>query len=331
MAKKRKLDEATEVRRTPPSFEESYPNIARWISQEEGWVELGADHHSRSLVRALYGGGMAWEGTVAYESFDEALRAMDEGIAEWLKETRPEPRSGRKSGVPGPRTSRRRSGGEASTKPRSRTRKKESKTTSAPPDGDKPTGDDGANPPDRAIVLKVRKLADIAEALHRGENFPITRLTSLKGLCKDPAAARSFALFLVGQVRREPHAENDTERDKGLIERAESEVMSYLDDPSVERKRRLYPLLSEIEKEQDEYKNIRWGMVRIVHSRNLLVAEKSLKSILRDHEAPFWLYHAARDYAERYDSRYGTGLIPSSAPMMAQIAEFWRGYFGFGR
>ena len=30
-----------------PSFDEMFPTIARWISQEEGWVELGADHHSR--------------------------------------------------------------------------------------------------------------------------------------------------------------------------------------------------------------------------------------------------------------------------------------------
>ena len=31
-----------------PSFNEMFPTIARWISQEEGWVELGADHYSRS-------------------------------------------------------------------------------------------------------------------------------------------------------------------------------------------------------------------------------------------------------------------------------------------
>ena len=51
------------------------------------------------------------------------------------------------------------------------------------------------------------------------------------------------------------------------------------------------------------------------------VIENALKSILRDEEAPFWLYQAARDYAERYDPRHGTGLIPSSAPMMQEITE----------
>ena len=86
-----------------------------------------------------------------------------------------------------------------------------------------------------------------------------------------------------------------------------------------------------MEQEQDEYKRISWGMVRIVHSMELVVVENALKSILRDDEAPTWLYQAARDYAERYDSRHGTGLIPSSAPMMQEIADFWRDYYGLDR
>ena len=327
----KQTNNASEVRRTLPLFEESHPNISRWISHEDGWIELGADHHSRSLARALYGGGMAWEGKRSYESLDEALRAMEEGIAAWLGETRPDEPSGRAVDPAGPGSSRHGSDQKRQTKPPSRVRRRGSKTTSARPDGDGQTKDTDANPPDRAIVLKVRKLADIAEALHRGEDFPITRLTTLKNFCKDPGAARSFALFLVGQVRREPHAENDTERDRELIKQAESEMKSYLGEPTEGLKRRLYSILGKIEKEQNEYENIRWGMVRLVHSRNLLVAEKALKSTLRADEAPSWLYQAARDYAERYDSRHGTGLIPSSAPMMAEIAEFWRDYFGVER
>ena len=327
----RKTNNASEVRRTLPSFEGSHPNIARWISQEGGWIELGADHHSRSIARALYGGGMAWDGASDYGSLDEALRAMEEGIAAWLDEIRPDKPSGGKVDPASPGSSRLRSDRKGPTKPRSGARKQGSKTNSARPDGDRATKNHDANPLDRAIIVKVRKLADIAEALHRGEDFPITRLTTLKNFCKDPGAARSFALFLVGQVRREPHAENDTERDRELIKQAESEMKSYLGDPTEGLKRRLYSILGEIENEQDEYENIRWGMVRLVHSRNLLVAEKALKSILRDDEAPSWLYQAARDYAERYDSRHGTGLIPTSAPMMTEIAEFWRDYFGVGR
>ena len=38
-------------------------------------------------------------------------------------------------------------------------------------------------------------------------------------------------------------------------------------------------------------------------------------------------YHLAWQYAERYNSRYGNGLIPESAPMMEDIAEFWGRHF----
>src|SRR3954447_26361320 len=113
--------------------------------------------------------------------------------------------------------------------------------------------------------------------------------------------------------------------------RATTEMETYLDDPTKERRERLYLLLREMEQEQNEHKWIGWGQVRIVHSMELVVAENALKSILRVDEAPTWLYQAARDYAERYDSRYGTGLIPASAPMMQEIADFWRDYYGLDR
>ena len=69
MAKKarKKNDIVQGVQPPSASFDEMFPTVARWISQEEGWVELGADHYSRSLARALYGGGMVWEGTDEYE------------------------------------------------------------------------------------------------------------------------------------------------------------------------------------------------------------------------------------------------------------------------
>jgi hypothetical protein len=171
----------------------------------------------------------------------------------------------------------------------------------------------------------------MAEALRRGEHFEITRLTTLKGLCKDPRAARSFATFLAVHARRVAEEKKATERVKGLMDKAITEMESYLDNPTKERKERLYDRLREIEKEQDEYKRISWGQVRIIHSKELLVVENALRSILRDHEAPTWLYQAARDYAERYDPRHGTGLIPASAPMMREIADFWREFFGISR
>ena len=38
-------------------------------------------------------------------------------------------------------------------------------------------------------------------------------------------------------------------------------------------------------------------------------------------------YRLARQYAERYNPRYGSGLIPASAPFVEDIAEFWGKHF----
>ena len=67
------------------SVEESYPHMARWVATH-GWIELGQTEHSASLVRALDEGGLVWEGATTYRSLDEALRALDEALASWLRD-----------------------------------------------------------------------------------------------------------------------------------------------------------------------------------------------------------------------------------------------------
>lgn len=69
------------------SFEELYPRITRWV-KTHGWIEIGEDDYSRSFVRALDIGGMVWEGQVQseYATMDEMLRALEEGLAEWMRE-----------------------------------------------------------------------------------------------------------------------------------------------------------------------------------------------------------------------------------------------------
>jgi hypothetical protein len=77
------------ARKLPDAFTTAYPHIAAWVREEEGWIEVGQDEFSVSLVRAVYGGGMAWEGKPSYPSMDEAFRALDAGIAAWLHANRP--------------------------------------------------------------------------------------------------------------------------------------------------------------------------------------------------------------------------------------------------
>jgi hypothetical protein len=64
------------------SFEKSYQNITRWVTSQ-GWIELGQDEYSSSLVRALDEGGIVWEGSTYYGTLDEALDALETALAEW--------------------------------------------------------------------------------------------------------------------------------------------------------------------------------------------------------------------------------------------------------
>jgi hypothetical protein len=65
-------------------FAARYPHIADWVM--DGWVEIGHDEYSHSFVRAFDIGGTVWEGEDEYATVDEALQALDAGIAAWMDE-----------------------------------------------------------------------------------------------------------------------------------------------------------------------------------------------------------------------------------------------------
>jgi uncharacterized protein YpuA (DUF1002 family) len=187
---------------------------------------------------------------------------------------------------------------------------------------------DMPQPPNPQIVKKVKKLSEVAEELRQGKDFPATRLTTIKSLCGEPEAAAAFALFLAQRIQSKMRQEQGPERYRELVDRAVKELKTYLTDPTEERKARLSSLCREMEAEQNEYKKIGWDMVRMLRSRDLVVVEESLKSVLKSYEAPIWAYQAAKDYAVRYDVLHGSGLIPSFAAMVEEIAGFWREYYG---
>lgn len=41
----------------------TFPYIDRWIG-EQGWIEMGSDENSDSLVRAIDEGGLVWEAMI---------------------------------------------------------------------------------------------------------------------------------------------------------------------------------------------------------------------------------------------------------------------------
>ena len=69
-------------------FAKKYPNIARWVEEHEGVLELGYDVDSPidSFVRAIDCGGMPQSGKDSYESIDAALLDADRALAKVLKD-----------------------------------------------------------------------------------------------------------------------------------------------------------------------------------------------------------------------------------------------------
>lgn len=67
-----------------PSFEQ-YPHVARWCNQY-GWIEVGYEWQDKLFARAMHEGGLAWGSEGPYTTINDAMRALDEGIRDYMRE-----------------------------------------------------------------------------------------------------------------------------------------------------------------------------------------------------------------------------------------------------
>lgn len=192
----------------------------------------------------------------------------------------------------------------------------------------------------KKIEAKIRKLEETARALRHGENFNVTRLTSLKSLCQSKEKATAFALELGHVVHRhyEHHSrpkyleEEIWVRNRRLIKRVDEVMTEIGENPHIHKTSVPWDLWDQIHKAQEEYRRVGSSNVRIVHDMQLLVMEKLLKSVLSgEPEAAYWVYDAAASYANQYDTHYGSGLIPNSAPALEEIITILRTIHGLPR
>lgn len=178
----------------------------------------------------------------------------------------------------------------------------------------------------------------MADDLKRGEHFNITRLAVIKSLCQDVETAARFTLHLarLAQKRQDWDSERqfysaaELKAHRKLAAEAFDQIEAWLKRRSDSREWQLRELLWQAREANNEYRNIPYGAVRSIKSWRVLMVEKALYCALAGDEtaAGYWAYQAARDYAEKYDPHYGSGLIPESAPLVADIAEFWLEQYG---
>lgn len=67
------------------SFSENYPKLNWWV-ENQGWIEIGQDEHSRSMVRIIDEGGMVWESDPKSKSLDKDLNGAEMFIERWIEE-----------------------------------------------------------------------------------------------------------------------------------------------------------------------------------------------------------------------------------------------------
>jgi len=183
-------------------------------------------------------------------------------------------------------------------------------------------------------IPKIRQLATIARELREGASFNITRLTTLKSLCEDATAAAQFAFHLAQLTYRRMQEKGcpfhldpqQWEYYKQVVDEAIRQMQRYIEQPTQEAADLVQERLSDVRAIQNTYRNQGWGPVRVIHSTEVLLIEYALSCLLQHTASADWGYHLARQYAERYNSRYGTGLIPESAPFVEDIADFWCQY-----
>ena len=66
-------------------IDDQYPTLSEWILSGAGWIELGQDDYSRSLVRILDIGGLLWESEQEYATLSDALADAEEALKRMWK------------------------------------------------------------------------------------------------------------------------------------------------------------------------------------------------------------------------------------------------------
>jgi hypothetical protein len=70
------------------SFEERYPNIARWTDEHGGLIEIGYGYDTpwSSFIRGIDQGGLVIHGKDSYDTFEAAFEDLDLALEEPLVE-----------------------------------------------------------------------------------------------------------------------------------------------------------------------------------------------------------------------------------------------------
>lgn len=170
-------------------------------------------------------------------------------------------------------------------------------------------------------TLSEKLLNIVAEIDERG-HADLTRLTVLKKWFARAERLSAFALWIAKRASSR----------KGKIGGAAAEffnearrLLAGVDPlrPALDREA-ADSLYGELSNFQSEYRNHKYGLVRIVHHWDLMLVEQGLGIWLWHTNSPARGYTLAADYCRHYDARYGEDLNGPSADKIKEIGRFVR-------
>ncbi|GDY23320.1 hypothetical protein LBMAG56_46670 [Verrucomicrobiota bacterium] len=171
-----------------------------------------------------------------------------------------------------------------------------------------------------AVPEKIQKI--IADIDKQG-NASLTRLTVLKKWFEHPGRLSVFGLWIArraagrkGKTKGEAGALLDETR--ALLGTASTRE-SYFQAIDREAAMGLHDRARAF---HNEYQNQQWGPVRVIHCWPLLLVEKGLALHTGLTRHPSDGYKLAADWAQNYDSKYGSGLNGPSRGKLDELVQF---------
>ena len=182
----------------------------------------------------------------------------------------------------------------------------------------------------------ARALEGILFEIQGGAVFQITRLTRVKRLCADQAAAEAFAAFIADRALAKlvDCTCPDTvpaERWDAFIALAREGVAGlerYLADRSADAERTLRTQRQVLYNAQHDHRNVPYGAVRVIVCWEAMQVETALACVLaREPELRArYGYELASDYVKRYEPTAFGELNRASVEPLAEVTRFWHGY-----
>ncbi len=176
---------------------------------------------------------------------------------------------------------------------------------------------------------KIAKLNQMLEEL-KAPNFNfainITRLRAINSLCEDEKDLHHFAFFIAEKAFQRV-VDNPKLTDE--IKEAGTRSMELMDanleaikEQGMNEMRQLHRQLQSL---QNQTRKAYWNTeVRSIPFWDVYLMEACVNCFFTNHN-PNLGYELARDYCQKYNPSYGSGLRPESIPFLEEVVGFWRG------